>query len=226
MTSRHAAFVSVAALAAAAFAATAAPISSFSLAQNEITTGVSSMLVGKGAMDITATTSVRDFARKTVNGVTGIGVRGGSVSGEIDQEETVSFYFTEAVAVSNLQLSFLYNQGEFGDDPAERAMISTNLGDFVLAVTGPTSASWSGAGSVQNLSIATEAGGGHWSLSGDNIFGGAVTELHLRSGNPGQSGRFGDFSFVSLEAGLVPTPGAMALLGLGGLTAAKRRRTK
>jgi hypothetical protein len=223
MTMRQTAVASLV-LTAAAFAASAAPVESFSLGQHEISTGVNSMLIGKGVMDVLATTSVRDFARKTVNGVTGVGVRGGSVSGEIDREEVVSFYFDGPVAVSELQISFLYDNGQFGDNPAEKALISTDLGDFYLSVVGPDTAAWTGSGTSENLSLATEAGGGHWRLSGENIFGGAITELHLSSGNPGKGGRFGDFSFVSLNAGLVPTPGAVALLGLGGLTAAKRRR--
>lgn len=213
-----------AALALAAASSASLADVSFSINQNELTNGAAFNDLEKNGMGVMIESVSNDFKRKTVNGVSAVGVLGGNVSGEIDSSESILFTFDQGVTISDLQISFLYNAGEFGDDPAEQALISTNLGDFVLGVTGPTTADWSGAGAVANLSVATEAGAGHWSIFGDDIFGGAITSLRLSSNNPGANASFGDFSFVSLSASPVPAPGAIGALAISCLGLARRRR--
>jgi hypothetical protein len=208
---------------AACTAVASANLSPFTVDQSELTIGQQQVSLDKG-MDVDVGASHRNFRAKTVNGVTGVGIRGGAVSGEIDGTESITFTFDTAVNVTELQISFLYDNGQFGDSPAEAALIATNVGENVLQVTGPTSASWTGAGTVTNASVATEAGGGHWILAGNDIFGGAITSLTLSSGNPGHAGRFGDYAFVSLNAVPVPAPAGVGLAAGLGLVATRRRR--
>ena len=211
----------VVALSAGSFASTAG---AGVINQLDLLEGVTTQNVTFDTVNTTVTTEHGTTKRKTVNGVTGMGVSGGSVNGEIDNCESLTFTFDEAVRVDELVISFLYNDGEFGDQPAEVASIVSNLLAGTLSVTGATTATWTGLGDVENVSVATEAGGGAWRISGDDIFGGAITSLTLSSGNPGWKGKYADFSFVSLSGTPTPTPGATALLGLGGLTLARRRR--
>lgn len=70
-------------------------------------------------------------------------------------------------------------------------------------------------------------------LPGGPIFSGAIVELHMNtSGTPfwttdwGYNGGQGTPVPVGVNAELVPAPGAAALLGLGGLIAGRRRRTR
>ncbi|MEQ8770136.1 MAG: hypothetical protein RIB60_06465 [Phycisphaerales bacterium] len=191
------------------------------LTQADLAEGVSYQELAIDGVTVTVTTDDGVTKRKTVNGVTGVGVSGGTVNGEIDTREALNFDFASPLAVDEITIAFLYDNGQFGDHPAEVADFVTDLGTYTLQVTGPTTATWSGGGMVENMSIATEAGGGAWTLSGD-LFGGAISKLSLVSGNPGSQATYADFSFVSLNA--VPTPGAAALLGLGGLALARRRR--
>lgn len=191
------------------------------LNQSDLLQGLSSQAVSTGDSIVTVTTTNGVTKRKTVNGVTGMGISGGSVDGEIDGCESMTFAFDAPTTVDELTISFLYNDHEFGDHPAEVAKIIA--GDFVgtLTVTSATTAVWTGGGSVTNLSIATEQGGGEWQLTGD-LFGGEISSFTLLSGNKGSQAKYADFSFVSLHT--VPTPGAAALLGLGGVLVTRRRR--
>lgn len=191
------------------------------LTYTDLGEGLSSQVVDFGGVPTTVTTAYGATKLKTVNGVTGMGISGGTVDGEIDNCESMTFSFDSNVSVDELTISFLYNDHEFGDHPAEVARIVTD--DFVgtLTVTGPTTAVWTGGGTVTNVSVATEAGGGAWTLSGD-LFGDDISFLRLESGNPGHKGKYADFSFVSMSG--VPTPGTAALLGLGGALCVRRRR--
>lgn len=193
------------------------------ITQLDLAEGVTNQNVMLGDVATTVTAQNGFTQRKTVNGITGMGVSRGSVAGEIDGHESLTFDFAEAIFVDELVISFLYDNGQFGDHPAEVARFITDALDATLQVTGPTTANWTGFGTVENVSVATEQGGGAWRLSGEDIFGGPITSLTLLSGNPGDRGHLADFSFVSLS-GAVPTPGTAALMGLGGLALARRRR--
>ncbi|GJM18233.1 MAG: hypothetical protein DHS20C14_04460 [Phycisphaeraceae bacterium] len=185
---------------------------------------VSNQVIDVDGVSTTVSSTPKRLQRKTVNGVTGMGIKGGNVNGEIDKYESMNFSFDAPVVVDGLTIAFLYDDGQFGDQPAEIARVVVDGDAYTLSVTGPTTAVWAGLGLVENISIATEAGGGAWRVSGDDIFGGAISSLTLESGNPGRKAKYADFSFVSLSTA-VPAPGTAAMLGLGGLVAVRRRRS-
>ncbi|MEM8835130.1 MAG: hypothetical protein AAGD00_04845 [Planctomycetota bacterium] len=194
------------------------------ITEADLTTGATSGMKFSGAMAVTVTSPVREFRHKTVNGVRAAGVKGGSVNGEIDNAESIRFDFASPMTVSALEVAHLYNAGEFGDSPAEVALVRVNDSlDYLLQVTSETTADWSGSGSATNTSIATEAGGGAWLVAGTDLFGIAVTSIELLSGNTG-NGSKADFGFVSLTYDAVPAPGAGAALATAALFSTRRRR--
>jgi hypothetical protein len=206
----------------------ASPAFAGAVSQSQLTDGLSLVNIpGDGGVDVSA--QPRAFKHKTVNSVTAVGVAGGSVDGEIDGAESIDFAFLSGgVKVKKLSIAFLYAAGNFGDNPGEVAKFSTSAGDFLLTVTGTTSATWTGLGTAVNSSIASEAGGGKWTITGDDIFGECIDSLRLMSGNVGTSKK-ADFSFVCLEfeqCKAVPLPSAagMGLAGLGLVGGLRRRR--
>lgn len=165
-----------------------------------------------------------NFASKNAHGVAGMGISGGSVHGEIDGEEMMSFIFSEPVIITELEIAYLYTAGNFGDVWNEVALFSTDIGDFTLEASEPTSGDWTGFGTLTNVSPGEEHDGGAWRVSGEDIFGGAITSLSLMSGNAGNHAKYGDFSFVNMQSAQLPTPGAFALMFAAGLVGCSRRR--
>lgn len=163
----------------------------------------------------------RAFKSKTVAGTPGVGIGGGSVDGEIDNSEYILFTFSTPVVITSLQVVHLYAAGNYGDTVSESALIIADGVDHVLQVVNGTTASWTGLGGVSNHSPGLQNNGGHWEISGSDIFGGAITTLKLRSNEVGNS-PMADYGFYSLA--FVPTPGAMALAGVSGLCLLRRRR--
>jgi hypothetical protein len=151
---------------------------------------------------------------KTVAGFTGLGVSS-LTAGEIDIGESISISFTGQPQVFNqLTLGFLFDGPEFGDLKEIAAVRINGTTEYKLTAMGATSASWTGSGSVLNLSPATDAGAGVWSIT--NPFGDTAIkklELYPLSSNPG--GNESDFSLISLNTRNVPEGGST--LGLFGL---------
>ena len=175
-------------------------------------------------IDIDVDSSPRDFIYKTTNGTTGVGVKHGSVNGEIDNDEYIEFTFETPVYVTSFSVGQLYASGNFGDNPDEVAMLLTSdAGSFELTVTSETTATWSGAGLASNVSIANNSGGGEWLVSGGSLFGAPVTSVKFASGNPG-GGQLSDYTFVSMGFRKVPAPGTLAISGIAGCAFARRRR--
>lgn len=204
--------------------ATAASANADVISYTDMAPGFTSQAFPIGDFMVDVTASPGGTQLKTVNGVTAMGVAGGNVNGEIDGSEFMVIAFDAPVIVTSLEIAFLYDNNQFGDHPAEIARVVTDISDDLLSVTGHTSADWTGAGSVVNLSPANEQGGGSWRISGDDIFAGPVTYFMLRSGNAGDRAKYADFSFVSASFRAVPTPGSIAMLGAGTLLIARRRR--
>ncbi|WP_052646632.1 PEP-CTERM sorting domain-containing protein [Spirulina subsalsa] len=90
--------------------------------------------------------------------------------GEIDSNgEFLRVDLAVTKALRSIDLNFLYQPGVNSDRVFEVAEITATLldGSFLthtLTVTGDTSASWSGTGSVVNVSPSTAGGGGWYSI--------------------------------------------------------------
>lgn len=190
-----------------------------------LSNGQQSVSFSLGDVGIEAISSGGEFMRKEVAGVNAVGVSGGSVHGEIDGSEYIQFTFDEALTISSISVAHLYTAGNYGDSWNEAAMISTDRGDFQLEAISATSGTWSGSGAVYNDSAGVEGSGGAWTISGDDIFGGAVNWVRLSAGNAGGHGSYGDFGFVNMAAAPpIPTPGAAAMIVLATFVATGRRR--
>ena len=217
---------------AAAFAAVVVAAQSASAVVIDYTdipqgTDVVNLVLGPTSVTITAEPD-RNFKYKTVNGVTGVGVEGGAVDGEIDNDESIGFAFSEGIYLNTVQICFLYTDGNFGDVGDEIAKFITDIGTWTLTADTATTGTWTGpSGAVSNVSIATEAGGASWIIDapGTGLFGAGVTSVTMISGNPGASGSYADFSFQNLDFSReIPAPGALACIAAAGALGVTRRR--
>lgn len=222
MNSKKNLVIAASLLAAAVGSAASASVIHYS----ELTPGQPSVAMAKDGLGITTSANVRTFKTKSTNGTTGVGIEGGTVTGEIDKDEYILFSFAEPVFITSIQIGLLYADGNMGDVGDEAANFVTDAGTFKLTADTPTVALWDGFGTASNISPGNNSGGGEWLVEGDNIFGAPITELKLASGWQGNNSSFGDYNFVSLSYSAVPTPGAMALASLGGLMAIRRRRSR
>ena len=213
----HKALLSLAAFGALAAtpAAQAAMIS-----YTALTEGASSASLNDG---LTATANVRTFEQKTIAGVTGAGISGGTVGGEIDATETLSFTGGTAGAFLNgFTIAFLYGTGNMGDAPNEVLLLDiagSSTMTILLSADGTLSGTGS-AGAVTILSPATDAGAGELMVSGLDL---QFTSLVFKSGNAGGTAASGDFAFVNLTYS-VPEPASLALLSAGLFGAGMIRR--
>jgi hypothetical protein len=188
-----------------------------------LTEGASEINLSIDDIDISVTAMGGPLKNKTVWGVTGTGIAGGAVPGEIDGEQCLLFTFSQPVYITSLSIAHLFTAGNYNDQWNEVARFITDAGTFELEAAGATSANWNGYGIVANDSPAIEGHSGAWTISGTNILGGPITSLMLISGNPGPLARYADFGFLQLTFLPLPAPGAIALLVIAALTAGRRR---
>ncbi len=193
---------------------------------------------------VTITSSPANFAIRTWQGVTGFGVAGGAVDGEIDllgdgvdTFEYIFMEFAQPTIIEQITLSALYANGNYGDLVNETASISYNNA-FTwpradLTVVDANNASWSGNGTVTNLSPGVEGGAGVWQIT--NPFLVPITSLKFWAignyiGTVPDNNTNSDFSIVSVTGRTesVPEPTTMLLLGLGlvGLASARKKFKK
>ena len=182
----------------------------------------------------TATAGGGEFIHKVSGGYDSVGVFSGYEYGEIDLSgpESITFAFTEAQIVTELSLGKLYAALEEDDVYDEQALVTATFADgssasYVLAVTSGTTAAWTGAGTVSNVSPGLFGMGGVWSLA-DPFGSAAVKAITLSPIGPDMpaSYRNNDYGFVSLSTTAVPESETMALmsLGLAGLALMGRKR--
>jgi hypothetical protein len=179
--------------------------------------------------------------KTTPQGVVGVGVNGGT-AGEIDVGESITGVFDHGYLIKQFTLGLLFDGPEW-KDVQEKAQISVKYAgsstftDYVLTAmrsAGGDVATWTGFGSVVNLSKATQTTGGVWSVL--NPFGNAkidvikftslmgVAPAALCDGTPctNQS----DYTLVSVTAVPEVETYAMMLAGLGLMGTIARRRNK
>lgn len=172
----------------------------------------------------------------TDQGISGRGILGGAAGGEIGVGETLVMDLGASYTIKSFQLGLVYDGPEFGD-PNEVAQVSffdganSSLGAYTLTITGTTTASWTGPGTVSNLSPADQPGAGHWKVDDLNIANvskiefTALSQCFVRS----VQGCSNDSDFIVTSVTAVPEPGtyAMFLAGLGALGfIAKRRKPR
>jgi len=207
----------------------AAPAGAVTISAGDLTAGQTSVTLA----DATVSAVGGVFGYKEHLGIAGTGVSGGYVGGEIDTSgESIEFAFNAPTILSTLDFSFLFQAPAHEDRVNEIAKVVVTAGgvayEATLSVTGDTTAVWSFAGGVvSNVSIATEAGAGAWSVA--NPFGQlGVTSMTLlpvdASGDANY--RNADYAFGGLTGTVVPEPGTMLLIGAGmaGLAMAGRKR--
>ena len=196
---------------------------------------VLALAAGAASAAITLSDSGTNFLGVTDNGTSNTkqGITGRTITDEINIGETLTMNLGASYTIKSFQLGVLYDGPEFGD-VNEVAQVSffdgmNALGSFTLTATGTAMATWTGAGTVTNLSPADQPGAGHWQVDGLGIANVSKIEFTALTGlcGTGACNNQSDFMVTSVTA--VPEPGtyAMLLAGLGALGfMAKRRKAQ
>jgi len=165
------------------------------------------------------------LATKSQGGWTILGVAGGTSGTEIGPKESLHVEFNKALKLTDLQLGLLFNGDEYNDH-FEIAVVQADgdLATYKLTAIGDDVATWTGAGSVSNLSKAIKGKGAVWEIT--NPFGSELItgfwlfpdQANVRKGD--NAADFGLTAFKAPDAASTIAVFGFALLGL----AAFRRR--
>jgi len=176
---------------------------------------------------ITLETNGGVLSLKEVNETKGVGIYddlhpNGSLQ-EIDFGESLMLSTDGPSIWESIDISFLYQEGAFGDVVDEIASITAGGITGTLSVLGANSAQWSWGDITKNLTgDSTSDGGGFYSIA--NPFGDtAVSKVTLTSSQDGNY-IYSDFAVSGAEATPVPEPSLLlGIAMLGGVGALRRR---
>lgn len=218
------------AIVAATLLAAAGSANAGKLLYSDLAEGPESQFITIDGVQIGVRSQPRGTAYEPGNG--GIGVDGGAADEEIGGLDYIQFNFSEAVDLRRIEVNKLYSSASDTDFINEGITFTTDYGSFTFVTSdvdeGTVLDLPDFGGEVINLSSPDNSGSGRWKFRGDSLFGGPITFLRIQADSyPSALPQYAsDFSFWSLNLGSnpVPTPGAAALLALGGLTTLRRRR--
>ncbi len=160
-------------------------------------------------------------------GYIGVTLPGGNV--EIDQGQTLILNFATPQIFSNLTLGLLFDN-EFGDQfEAAGVLTDGSSFQFILAVTGETTATWNGpGGTVTNISPAALGSGGVWSIA-TPFATMAVSSLQFTAAPNKPDNSSDDYGLIRFTSHSVPDAAPTAILlglSLAALVSASARRVR
>ena len=140
----------------------------------------------------------------TPNGPRGLGVVGGSAGNEIDKGERLDVQLPPGYTVTALQILFLYNGPEFGDNTEQASITTTDQATnatitYTLTASGEDAAVWTGPGTVSNCGATTTSGTGCFLIT--NPFPPGVP-VNLGFTVSQSADATSDFSIGKIEAGV------------------------
>lgn len=175
-----------------------------------------------------------NFVQKDFDGVSGVGVGGGSVDGEIDGNEKITFTSTAGTQLlTSFTVAFLYAANQFGDNVNEFAQVTLGGGPtLVLEVDTTGSATLTGSSGytiTNTMNAGAVGGGGYWTVNLTNALAFNSLEFGTVAPNGGADAAHGDYAFVNFTTA-VPEPSTWAMMmlgfaGLGFLTYRRRQLT-
>ena len=156
-----------------------------------------------GAATLTAADG-KNIGEKAVNGARGLGVVGGSAGNEIDKGERLDVQLPPGYTVTALQILFLYNGPEFGDNTEQASITTTDQATnatitYTLTASGENTADWTGPGTVSNCGATTSSGTGCFLIT--NPFPPGVP-VNLSFTVSQSANATSDFSIGKIEAGV------------------------